>query len=564
MEHIMEKNIFLKMFVIIGIFLCPMDTKAQKKMVDASTQTPTKTLCFRFNSPKKSLQITIDRTIIKYLPEWTYIHNLACTKNASIITFNWNKCLPEHIIEAFFNTVTTYYRIKKIHAMTPLQNFKHVWKKAFQDTVKKKIINLKDILELCELTSQVKATFLDKSLAKMFAENIPLESLENQLTELSSLQNIDNTLKCIIEENIKHTPRTLKDIVRIKPLQRQKVFKEERGTLIIALNEKTIGYQLSNIEDLPKILSQNFGDDIFNKPLALDLSNNKIKNLKPLEQLKNIRWLKLNNNKIKDIKPLENLTNLIDLNLNNNKIKNLASLKNSILYLQLDNNLIENLTPLKNLVNLERLSIANNKIIHIKSLKKLTNLKQLNLKNNQVQNIKPLTNLHQLQILFIDRNQTTDFTPLENLKNLKQLAIGNNNIKDLSFLRKMTKLERLNIKKTLINDIRILTNHTSLSFLYIAGCSFKEMNTIFSLKNLVSLMVDKKQFEKIKHLLAFLPKLKALAIHTKSTEKLPPKFNHGGVSFEKEKIVTQKVSNNTDHSSIVVYKKISSQLEQRS
>jgi internalin A len=47
----------------------------------------------------------------------------------------------------------------------------------------------------------------------------------------------------------------------------------------------------------------------------LDLDDNKISDIKPLESLTNLTWLILDNNQISDIKPLESLTNLTVLYL---------------------------------------------------------------------------------------------------------------------------------------------------------------------------------------------------------------------------------------------------------
>ncbi len=52
----------------------------------------------------------------------------------------------------------------------------------------------------------------------------------------------------------------------------------------------------------------------------LDLSDNKISDIKPLASLTNLELLSLNDNKISDIKPLKSLTNLTELILSGNPI----------------------------------------------------------------------------------------------------------------------------------------------------------------------------------------------------------------------------------------------------
>src|SRR4028119_2234453 len=51
----------------------------------------------------------------------------------------------------------------------------------------------------------------------------------------------------------------------------------------------------------------------------LDLNNNQISDIKPLESLTNLTYINLENNQISDIKPLQSLTNLTDLALYDNQ-----------------------------------------------------------------------------------------------------------------------------------------------------------------------------------------------------------------------------------------------------
>jgi Leucine-rich repeat (LRR) protein len=109
---------------------------------------------------------------------------------------------------------------------------------------------------------------------------------------------------------------------------------------------------------------------------GLDLDNNQISDIKPLESLTNLTLLYLDNNQISDIKPLESLTNLT--------------------WLVLDNNQISDIKPLESLTNLTWLVLDNNQISDIKPLESLTNLTLLNLDNNQISDIKPLESLTNL------------------------------------------------------------------------------------------------------------------------------------------------------------------------
>ena len=97
---------------------------------------------------------------------------------------------------------------------------------------------------------------------------------------------------------------------------------------------------------------------------TLDLDNNQISDIKPLESLTNLIVLSLENNKISDIKPLAYLTKLTVLNLGDNKIsdiKPLASLTN-LTWLELDKNQIRDIKPLKSLTKLIELGLRGNPI----------------------------------------------------------------------------------------------------------------------------------------------------------------------------------------------------------
>ena len=59
---------------------------------------------------------------------------------------------------------------------------------------------------------------------------------------------------------------------------------------------------------------------------VLDLRWNKIKDVKPLKNLKKLEVLKINFNQIEDIKPLLNLTNIKELWLHNNKISDIRGI----------------------------------------------------------------------------------------------------------------------------------------------------------------------------------------------------------------------------------------------
>jgi internalin A len=116
----------------------------------------------------------------------------------------------------------------------------------------------------------------------------------------------------------------------------------------------------------------------------LDLSDNKISDIKPLASLTKLTFLNLSDNKISDIKPLASLTKLTSLNLSDNKISDVK--------------------PLASLTNLTQLWLAKNQIIDVKPLGSLTKLRSLDLSDNQIRDIKPLASLTKVIILELGGN----------------------------------------------------------------------------------------------------------------------------------------------------------------
>jgi Leucine-rich repeat (LRR) protein/putative cell wall-binding protein len=139
---------------------------------------------------------------------------------------------------------------------------------------------------------------------------------------------------------------------------------------------------------------------------TLDLSGNTIIDLKPIENLHQLRRLYLSSTPITNFDSVANLVNLTELDLSNNQISDLrpiSYLKN-LTNLYLNSNLITDLSPLSNLLNLESLSLGENKIADITKLSTLSNLQSLDLYDNEITDISPLSSLTKLTEVLLDRN----------------------------------------------------------------------------------------------------------------------------------------------------------------
>lgn len=160
----------------------------------------------------------------------------------------------------------------------------------------------------------------------------------------------------------------------------------------------------------------------FVKLKNLDLSFNKIKNIKNIENLVELENLYFVQNKIKEIKNLETLTKLKNLELGGNKIEEISDTMNSLVSIEqlwLGKNRIPRFQNLGNLVNLRVLSIQSNRITKIEGLENLVNLEELYLSHNGISKIENLENNTKLSVLDITSNR---ISKLENLSHLTSLT----------------------------------------------------------------------------------------------------------------------------------------------
>lgn len=142
----------------------------------------------------------------------------------------------------------------------------------------------------------------------------------------------------------------------------------------------------------------------------------------PLEliNLTQLTELDLSNNKLTEIKNLENLTALSGLNLSSNKLTEIKGLEKltHLTKLDLHNNYLTRINGLESLIQLRNLYLYNNELIEIKELERLVKLTTLDLSVNKLKNIDSLEQLTQLKYLWLQGNQLTKLP--ENLLRLGQ------------------------------------------------------------------------------------------------------------------------------------------------
>ena len=301
---------------------------------------------------------------------------------------------------------------------------------------------------------------------------------------------------------------------------------------------------------LEQALGKGNGDSITDLELdglsgQLDASSSSISNLAGLEYCINLTVLNLHDNQISDLSALSNLlTSLTELDLSQNRISNIRPISNltKVTDLNLLGNQITDISLLSNLANLIELNLGGNQITDISVLSNLSNLAELNLLGNQlpaeagliIQELKdrsvnvthgfiqepidvniPDANLRKLLEWELGKNAgdpinhlemasivsfwglnrlsnfISDLTGLEYCVNLTRLDLRHNQyISDLSPLSNLTKLTHLDLEDNQVRDLSPLANLTSLTHLYLPGRAGKnQISDIGPLSNLTNLKV---------------------------------------------------------------------------
>ena len=94
--------------------------------------------------------------------------------------------------------------------------------------------------------------------------------------------------------------------------------------------------------------------------------------------------------------------------------------------LDLSDNKISDIKPLASLTKLTFLNLDKNQIIDVKPLASLTNLTQIWLAKNQIIDVKPLASLTKLRVLHLSDNKISDIKPLASLTKVIILELGGN------------------------------------------------------------------------------------------------------------------------------------------
>ena len=222
---------------------------------------------------------------------------------------------------------------------------------------------------------------------------------------------------------------------------------------------------------------------------VIDLSETRIDDLAPFEDLIELRSLRLWRTTVSDLVPIANLTRLQHLNFNRTPISDLSPLANltDLESLELRQTSVSDVTPLVNLTGLQRLNLDGTQVSDLSPLANLTGLQHLNLGGTLISDIFPLTNLTALRSLELRQTSVSDLTPISNLTKLWWLSLWGETVSDLTPIANLTKLTDLSLGRTPVSDLSSLANLAALEFLMLGQTSVSDLTPISNLTRLRSL-----------------------------------------------------------------------------
>lgn len=312
---------------------------------------------------------------------------------------------------------------------------------------------------------------------KKFSNLEILDLAENSDVDLKSIKGLDKLRKLDISRNLIKDLSILGQFPKLTDLNlsNQRSFNFETFPKIESLEILNLSgnkFTNSKIKLLGKLSElDNLRD--------LNLANNSMKNLYILTN-----YYK-NNNSFTHKSTSKNevvglLPNIEKLNVSNNKINDIKAIKfySGLKELNGSNNEIYNLTHLKALTEIEVLNLSNNFICVLEGFEELHQLKSLDLSSNSIIDVQRLKELNKLEFLDLSSNDIFDVSSLKTLTSLKVLKLNGNRINDISVLKNLKNLETLYLLDMTTFDITQLYEFTMLKKLYLQTASQEEIDLL--------------------------------------------------------------------------------------
>jgi hypothetical protein len=204
---------------------------------------------------------------------------------------------------------------------------------------------------------------------------------------------------------------------------------------------------------------------------SLNLSGkSQIKHLKPLSELRDLKFLDISNTTIEDLSPISNITFLETLNLSSTPTAAIKFIKYSD--------------------RLKDLDISNTQIEDISDLSNLTNLQVFKASNTSIQSFAVLNQFKGLKTLDLNESGFNTIENIKDLTDLENLSLRKNYILNYSLLSKLSSLASLDLSETNFEDLSPVSSMLNLVYLDITACNISDLSPITSLKSLKKIAAD--------------------------------------------------------------------------
>ncbi|BDX08280.1 leucine-rich repeat domain-containing protein [Planctobacterium marinum] len=282
-----------------------------------------------------------------------------------------------------------------------------------------------------------------------FEDYSPIEELtqlrelylrNNQLSDIAMLSSLSSLWQLNLQGN------NITDISPLKGLQSLyllNLIDNQISDISVMPEIKSLGHlYLDNSPVLDLSPVAEFGSE--HRWDGLSLRGLQLTDINFLSQFEQILSLDVSDNNISDLSPLENLIYNYRLNLSNNQITDISKISlssaPSLLYLYLAGNQITDVSYLSNLKELRILDLENNQVLDITALSDLTKVRRVNLNGNQVSELSPLGGLGSLTRLYLADNEIIDISMLFEMPQVLTLDLSGNDLISCSDLQSLADL----------------------------------------------------------------------------------------------------------------------------
>ncbi|MBN2882516.1 MAG: hypothetical protein JXN10_03240, partial [Clostridia bacterium] len=160
------------------------------------------------------------------------------------------------------------------------------------------------------------------------------------------------------------------------------------------------------------------------------------------EDLAQVRFLGINGSFVRSLEGVQYCTNLSNINIANNPISDLSPIENLTKMTSIIANdcLITDISPISGFTLMEHLALSGNPVRDFSPLASMTKMNYLELTNTYIEDITALSGMTSLERLYLWQTNVVDISPLANCVNLYELYLSETNVTDCTALAGITTL----------------------------------------------------------------------------------------------------------------------------